>query len=335
MAKALVTGGSGFIGSCLIRQLSEKGYEVRALLRKTSDVSHLEGVRFERADGDLSNFESLKKAVQGVDVVFHLAGVVTAPNRDGYFKHNAEGTKLLAEAVAEANPGLRRFVLVSSLAAAGPASSLENPNLETHPESPVSLYGQSKLQGERELLKFKDKFSVAIIRPPMVYGPRDKGVFVVIQTVARRMMPMIRGGTADGSKYYSLIHVADLCQGIVQAGEAKADHVPSGEVFYLTDGGLYTYRELLLAMAQALGVRPLEIKIPPFAVTIAAGAADAVGSVIGKTFPLNRDKVNEILPDYWICSTEKAKQKLGYNPKYDLSTGMADAIQWYREQKWL
>ncbi len=94
MPKALVTGGSGFIGSSLIRELAERGYEVRALLRKTSDTSHLEGIRYERADGDLSNVASLKKAVDGVDIVFHLAGVVRAPNRDGFFKHNAEGTRL-------------------------------------------------------------------------------------------------------------------------------------------------------------------------------------------------------------------------------------------------
>lgn len=335
MPKALVTGGSGFIGSSLIRELAEKGYQVRALLRKTSDTSHLHGVQYERAEGDLSNADSLKKAVEGVDVVFHLAGVVRAPSREGFFKHNADGTRLLVEAIAEVNPGLRRFVLVSSLAAAGPAASLEKPNLESHDASPVSLYGESKLQGEREALKFKDRFPVSIVRPPMVYGPRDKDIFVVIQTVSRRMMPMIKGATPDGSKYYSLIHVHDLCRGIIQAGEATIEKVPSGEVFYLTDGGLYSYRELLLAMAESLGVRPFEIKIPPFAVSIAAGAASALGAMMGKTFPLNRDKLNEILPDYWICSTDKAKELLGYCPKYNLSTGMADAIQWYREQKWI
>jgi len=335
MAKALVTGGSGFIGSSLIRQLSGKEYQVRALLRKTSDTSHLEGLSYERADGDLSNFDALKKAVQDVDVVFHLAGVVRAPSREGFFKHNAEGTRLLAEAVAEVNPGLKRFVLVSSLAAAGPAAALEKPNLESHLATPVSLYGESKLQGECEALKFKDRFPVAIIRPPMVYGPRDKDIFVVIQTVSRRMMPMIKGATPDGSKYYSLIHVSDLCRGIIQAGEASVENVPSGEVFYLTDGGLYSYRELLLAMAKSLGVRPLEFKIPPFAVSIAAGAASALGTMLGRTFPLNRDKLNEILPDYWICSTDKAKEMLGYSPEFNLSTGMDDAIQWYREQKWI
>jgi nucleoside-diphosphate-sugar epimerase len=335
MPKALVTGGSGFIGSSLIRDLAERGYEVRALLRKTSDTSHLEGIRYERADGDLSNFEALKKAVEGVDVVFHLAGVVRAPSRDGFFKHNAEGTRLLAEAVAAVNPGLRRFVLVSSLAAAGPATCLEKPNLESHEATPVSLYGESKLQGEREALKFKDRFPVTVIRPPMVYGPRDKDIFVVIRTVSRRMMPMIQGATPDGSKYYSLIHVSDLCRGIIQAGEASAEKVPSGEIFYLTDGGLYTYRDLLLAMAASLGVRAFEMKIPAFVVSIAASIASALGALIGKTFPLNRDKMNEILPDYWICSTEKAKLMLGYSPKYNLSTGMADAIQWYRERKWI
>jgi nucleoside-diphosphate-sugar epimerase len=335
MPKALVTGGSGFIGSTLIRDLADRGYEVRALLRKTSDTSHLEGVHYERADGDLSNLESLKKAVQGVDIVFHVAGVVKAPNRDGYFKHNAEGTRLICQAVADVNPSLKRLILISSLAAAGPAAGLEKPNLENHPASPVSTYGESKLQGEKEALKFKDRFPVAIVRPPMVYGPRDKDIFVVIRTVSRKMMPMIRGATPEGHKYYSLIHVDDLCRGIIQVGEAPVDKVPSGEIFYLTDGGVYSYRELLHAMAKTLGVKAFELKIPAAAVTVAAGAAHAVGRMLGKTFPLNWDKRNEILPDYWICSTDKAKELLGYSPKHNLSTGMADAIQWYRDKKWL
>src|SRR5262249_27707444 len=151
---------------------------------------------------------------------------------------------------ADAAPGLKRFVYVSSLAAAGPASSHDRPKTEAETESPVSAYGESKLAGERELLTFKDRFPVTIVRPPMVYGPKDKAVFGVIRPVARRFAPMIRGSTPDGSKYYSLIHVHDLCRGMIQAAEASPESVPSGEVFFLTEEGIHTYRELMLVMAE-------------------------------------------------------------------------------------
>src|ERR1035437_7835988 len=115
--KALVTGASGFIGSHLVERLSELGIEAHALMRKSSSSANLGGVRFRRGEGDLSDLASLRKAVKGMDLVFHLAGVTAAKTREGYFVHNAKGTRNLAQAVAEENPGLKRFVYVSSLAA--------------------------------------------------------------------------------------------------------------------------------------------------------------------------------------------------------------------------
>jgi nucleoside-diphosphate-sugar epimerase len=333
--KALITGASGFIGSTLIEDWVGRGHQAFALLRKTSDLSNLKGLTYTRVDGDLSNFEALKKAVAGMDYVFHLAGTVTAPNRAAFFKHNAEGTKLLAQAVAEAAPNLKRFVYVSSLAAAGPSLSRERPKTEADAATPVSSYGESKLGGERELLEFKDRFPIAIVRPPMVYGPKDKGVFVVIRTVSKRLMPMIRGGSPDGQKYYSLVHSRDLCDGVIRAALAPIEKVPSGEVFFVCGEGVFSYRELLLTMAEALQVKPFQLTVPSSAVTALAGALSAVGRVTGKTYPLNMDKLNEILPDYWICSNTKARDTLGFSPKYDLSAGMADAIQWYKDQRWL
>jgi nucleoside-diphosphate-sugar epimerase len=335
MKKALVTGASGFIGSTLIEELSRRGYDVYGLLRKTSLLSNLESLKFTRVDGDLSDVGSLKKAVAGMDYVFHVAGIVRATHPDVLTRYNAEGTKNLAEAVASHGAGLERLVYISSLAAGGPARSLDQPRTEADPANPVSLYGESKLQGERELLKFRERFPISIIRPPMVYGPRDKDVFTVIQTVSRRLMPLIRGRTRDGSKYYSLIHARDLCQGIILAAEADTGQVPSGEVFYLTDGGVYTYRELLLSMARALNVRPFSVSVPEPVVTALAKTLSMLGRLTGKSFPLSVDKLNEIRPDYWICSNDKARSMLGFEPELNLSVGMNDAIRWYKAQKWI
>lgn len=332
--KAVVTGASGFIGSTLIEDLAAAGIDVYAVMRRTSDDSNLKGLKYTRVEGDLSDPESLKKAVKDADYVFHLAGAVTAADRAGYFRHNAEGSRNLAQAAAEAGQNLKRFVLVSSLAAAGPAKSME-PRTEDHPETPVSAYGESKLQGEKEVLRFKDQYAISIVRPPIVYGPKDKGILVMVQTVANRLIPVIRGATETGQKYYSAVHAKDLCQGIMAAGLAPVDRVPSGEIFYVSSDEIHTYREIMETIARTMDIRTLSFPVPQTMVTAVAHALGQMGKFTGKSYPLNPDKLNELLPDYWICSNRKAKDQLGFTPKFDLKAGMADAIEWYKREKWI
>jgi dihydroflavonol-4-reductase len=333
--KALVTGASGFIGSTLIEELGTLGFEVYALMRSSSSPANLKGLTFQRVEGDLSDLASLKKALKKIpqlNYVFHLAGATAAPNREAYFEQNAEGTAKLAKAVAAEHPNLTRFVHVSSLAAAGPADSKE-PRLESEPNRPISAYGESKLQSEKEILKYKSSFPVTIIRPPMVYGPRDKGVFVVIKTISKNLMPLPPSASPDGNKYYSLIHSKDLCRGIVQAALAK--DIPSGEIFYLSGDEVVTYQALLSAMAEKLGNDPWKFKVPLLALKAGALAGTVLGRVSKKTFALNLDKLNEIKPDYWVCSNEKAKKQLGFVPEFSLTSGMSNTIDWYKRHKWI
>jgi dihydroflavonol-4-reductase len=332
--KALVTGASGFIGSHLVERLASAGIEPHALMRKTSSSANLGGTSFKRLEGDLSDVASLRKAVQGMDLVFHLAGATAAKNRDGYFTHNAKGTENLARAVAAENPKLRRFIYVSSLAAGGPAKSFR-PRVENEPDEPVSAYGESKLQAEKELLVFKADFPVTVIRPPVVFGPKDKNVFLFIQGVARRVVPMIRGATETGDKYYSIIHVRDLVSGILQAATPAGLELPSGEIFYLSNTTTVTYDEIISTIATHLGRRPLRVPVPQLALKGAAASMTLISNLIGRAMPLNNDKLNELLPDYWVCSNQKAQDKLGFRPEYDFFSGMGDAIRWYRDAKWI
>ena len=332
--KALVTGATGFIGSTLVEELSQAGIQVRALMRKTSSSANLEGLNFERTEGDLADFDALKKAVQGVDLVFHLAGVVIAKNREGFFEHNASGTERLARAVAEANPGLKRFVYVSSLAAGGPTLSAD-PRQETHEDQPVSSYGLSKRQGEIELLKYKSTYPISIVRPPLVYGPKDKATFLFVKTVAKNIVPMFAAGTESGQKYYSGIHVRDLVRGIIQAAQVPVTKAPSGEIFYLAADDIFTYEQMMMTIAKNLDRKPLRFKIPIITLKIAATGLTALGKLTNKTYPLNLDKLNEILPDYWICSNHKAKSILGFQPEYDLTRGLENTVTWYRNHRWI
>ena len=332
--KALVTGASGFIGSTLIEELDTLGFEVCALVRDRSSSANLDGLKYECIEGNLSDFSSLCKAVKGVNYIFHLAEVSSATNRREFFEQNTRGTERLARAVAAVGPDLTRLVFVSSLAAAGPSDTLR-PRVETDAENPVSNYGESKLRGEKALLNFKDLFPVTIVRPPVVYGPKDKAVFKMIQTVARNFMPILYGTGLDGHKYYSAIHAKDLCRGIVQAAVASIQKVPSGEVFYLAEDGVHTYHDVMTTIAERLNCDPLKINVPNFAIQAAAAGLTAVGFIARKTFPLNLDKLKELMPDYWICSSQKAKTMLGFVPEFDFTSGMANAIAWYKKQRWL
>jgi nucleoside-diphosphate-sugar epimerase len=208
-----------------------------------------------------------------------------------------------------------------------------DPRKEGEQDHPVSAYGESKLQAEKELLHYKDAFPITIVRPPMVYGPKDKGVFVVIKTVAKNLMPLMPGAGPGGNKFYSVVHSKDLCRGLVQAALAK--NVPSGEIFYFCGDGIYSYQDLLSTMAEKLGTEPWKFKIPRVALKIGATAGTALGILSKKTFPLNLDKLNELTPDYWICSNDKAKKVLGFAPEFSLASGMANTIDWYKRQKWI
>lgn len=315
-------------------QLNTLGFEVYALMRKNSSPSNLEGRQYTKVDGDLSDPASLRRAVLGMNYIFHVAGVTAATDPKIFFESNARGTAHIAEAALEASSTLKRFVYVSSLAAGGPTRTPE-PRKESHPDEPLSEYGKSKREGELELLKYKDRYPVVIVRPPMVYGPKDKDVFVMIQSVARGLMPLLKGSTPDGRKLYSAIHSEDLCRGIMQAALAPAHAFPSGEVFYLSGDGIYSYQEIMETAARILEKDPLRISIPKFMVRIAAYLNTGVSALTGKKSPLTIDKLNEILPDYWMCSNEKAKKILNFTPEYDLQNGMAHTIKWYKLQKWL
>ncbi len=331
--KAFVTGGSGFIGSEVIRQLNARGIQVRALLRTTSSTRNLEGCQYDKVLGDLNDIEALKKGVEGVDYVFHIAGVISAKSREEYMEGNATGSANIARAVVEVNPSMKRFVLVSSVAASGPSESM-TPRTETDLEKPISLYGESKLAGEREVFKVADgKFPVTCIRPPAVYGPRDRGIFEFFKFVNAGIAPIFPSNNSTGEKHYSLIHVEDLVNAIVAGG--LVEDQGRREVFYVCGDGIHSWRTIMAEIAKGLGKNPWKIRLPGFMLTALAGFYTLLGHMTGKEFPLTLDKLNELRPDFWICSNQMAKKKLGFKPQYDLHRGITSTAKWYREAKWL
>jgi nucleoside-diphosphate-sugar epimerase len=332
--KVLVTGASGFVGSHVTQLLLERGCEVAVLMRASSSRTWLSGHDVEVREGSLSDPEGLKRAVRGMDRVVHVAGVVTAPNREGFFEHNAHGTRRLVEACLQENPGLSRFVLISSLAAGGPCIGISERN-EQHEDGPVSHYGQSKRAGELELLARRDAIPSVIVRPPLVYGPRDKGVLAIAQVASRGFMPLLPSDPpGSGPKRYSQIFGEDLARGIVDATLAAAA-IPSGTTYYLSSRETVTDVELYEAFARALGRRLRRLDVPGWGLRGLALGAELVGRISGRSLPLNSDKVNELLAPAWVCSPAKAERELGFRASTPFEQGIRTTVEWYRRHGWI
>lgn len=331
--RILVTGASGFIGSGLVSALAEAGHDVCALMRPSASSAFLKEVQFTRLAGDLGDQESLVRACQNIEVIYHVAGLTAARNKEEFFKYNAEATKNLASAAAKCGT-VKKFIFVSSLAAAGPSIGL-SPRTETESDSPVSLYGESKLRAELYLDELKGDLNFISIRPPMVYGPRDKNVFLFFKTIQKQWMPIMPSRTPTGHKYYSSIHVDDLISALVLALDAPEVDYQNGERFFISDGQIYTYERIMGVIAAELKVKPFRINIPSFAVKSMAAMGSMAGKFFNKSFSLNNDKLNELTPDYWICSSQKANDHFKFKPKYTMESGVPHTVAWYKVNGWL
>ncbi|OGW53194.1 MAG: hypothetical protein A2Y81_09735 [Nitrospirae bacterium RBG_13_43_8] len=319
--KALVTGATGFIGSHLCAELAKRGYQVTCLIREKSDRKWVENIDVKLITGDCKSLDSLFPAVTDTDYVFHLAGLTKACSLDDFFCTNTKGTENLIRAVAEKNPKIKRFVYLSSLAAAGPSNN-GSPLTENAEPRPVSSYGKSKLEGEKAVLNYKDTIPITILRPSAVYGPRDRDFFVFFKMLKKGVFPYW------GKCYYSLLYVDDLIQGMILAAESKR---AKGELYFLADSKFYTNDEILDAMSSALGARAIRLKVPKFIMPFFA----YIGERIKKDGIINRDKMNELSYSHWICDIKKAREELGFITKVGIKEGMKWTADWYRIHRWL
>ncbi|MGA2954990.1 MAG: NAD-dependent epimerase/dehydratase family protein [Thermodesulfobacteriota bacterium] len=325
--KALVTGGTGFIGSHLTEALIRKGVQVRCLLRKTSDLKWLKGLPIEFVHGDCNDKTSLEKAVQGVDWVFHLAGVTKAIKEKTYLEVNGLGTENLIHACLENNPRLQKFIYISSQAAAGPSRNGYNKK-ELDPCEPVSFYGRSKRVGEELALTHAHELPVLILRPSAVYGPRDKDIFAFFKCLSRRIKPCPIGP----DQHLSLCYVQDIVQGILLAVETQTK---SGEIFFLSDGHDYRMEEIGDIVAQAMGITAFRIRVPKRMILGIACFSEYLSKFFRRPSLLNKDKAEEMIQKDWVCDITKAKTLLGFEPRVPLSEGAKLTFEWYKKEKWL
>jgi len=313
--KALVTGASGFIGRRLAMALARRGDEVACLVRPTSDTRPLQVLPVKLVQGDLGRPESLVSAVEGMDWVFHLAGVIQAVDGPAFEAVNTLGTQNLVQACLQSFPRPKRFVFVSSIAAAGP-NPPGKPLTEVDEPRPISAYGRSKLAAERVVLEAGTGMAVTVVRPPNVLGPGSKELEGAARLLRKRLSPAL----GDGRPRTSLIDVDDLVSALILAAENPRS---AGQTYFVTDGRAYAWTEIAAAVAEEFGGHRFNIKVPFGAQLLAARLAEAAARLTGRPPRLTQEIVRAARDHSWVYDGSKIERELGFRPEF----GMRDSVR--------
>ena len=298
-----LTGGTGFVGQAVIDEAIGRGQAIRALARR--EQAPREGVEWIR--GDLNGGEALAELVSGAEAILHVAGVVNTPDPAGFHLGNVAGTEALIDAATAA--GVPRFVFVSSLAAREPG---------------LSSYGKSKRHAEEAVQT--SGLDWTIVRPPAVYGPRDREMLDLFKAARWGVVPMPAAGSA------SVIHVDDLARlllALLPGGPAV-----KGRIFEPDDGrpGGWPHADLARAIGTAVGRK---VRVPPLSAKVLSGAARIDGWLRGSKAKLTADRAGYMNHPDWVSRPERAVPAEFWQPWIATPEGLRDTAKWYRDHGWL
>jgi nucleoside-diphosphate-sugar epimerase len=310
------------VGSHLAELLLERGDAVTLLVRPPSRLSRA-AAACRVVAGGLDDERALAALVEGQDVVYHVAGLVAARDPREFAAANRDGTARLAHAARRA--GVGRLLLVSSLAVTGPSRAGERPDEASGP-GPVTEYGRSKLAGEQAARE--SGAPLTIVRPPAVYGPRDRAFLALFRSARRGLVPLL----GDGRQELTLVHARDLARALVAAATSPRT---AGGTYHAGNSRPVTQRELARAVAAALGRPPRLVPLPPALVRPVLGAAGALARALGRAPLLDADKCHELLAPGWACSSEALARDAGWRAEIALADGLAETAASYRDLGWL
>jgi dihydroflavonol-4-reductase len=316
VGKTLVTGGSGFVGSHVVRELAGRGDDLRLLARRTSNLDHLEGIEFERATGDVTDRRAVRREMRGVERVFHVAGRTSlrTADRKAVFDVNVRGARIVFEEAAKA--GVERLVHTSSVGAIGVAK----PNGTADESTTFEIghlgmaYINAKHEAELEAMRAAAHgLPVVIVNPSFVFGPDDPtgtSMTLVRRFLLRRIPVYTDGGL-------NIVDVRDVAQGHLLA-DAKGT---VGERYILA-GRNFTFQRLFADLARISGVDPPPVRVPG-AVAIAGVEA---ASRLGLPLPVSPDETRAATL-WWTYRNTKARKDLGFKPRPHEET-LEAAVQW-------
>lgn len=324
--RALVTGATGFVGSHLAELLVSQGVDVVAPVRNANRLRWAAGLDARIVQTSYSDREALRSLVADRDTIFHVAGLTKSHTPGPFYRGNLLPTIALAEAAA-ADGRPRRFILVSSLAAAG-SSTPEWPRREDYPSAPVTPYGWSKLRAEEALLNYRDRLEIVIVRPPSIYGPRDSEAFPLFLLGSLGLVISPK----DVDPLLSMIRVGDLVEGIWLLAQAPSFRQP---VYFMAHSEQLRLNDLSRLMATFFGHRPVEVKIPLGLLEMVGWAGWAVGALTGNSIMMDRYKVRDFRQPAWTCDPARVEAEHGIRAETPFHEGMVETIEWYRREGWL
>ncbi|MEJ5358845.1 MAG: NAD-dependent epimerase/dehydratase family protein [Desulfobacterales bacterium] len=313
-----LTGATGFIGSVLLRRLSQKGWEVRALCRREPPpperpaLPPCGSVRW--VQGDLADAGALGRLVEGATAVVHAAGAVRGARAADFFRPNAEGTARLADAVLQARPA-PRVLLLSSLAAREPQ---------------LSPYAASKRAGEEALQARGERLDWVGLRPPAVYGPGDRETLPLLRWMQRGLAP----SALPARGRFSLLHVEDLADAVCRLLEISPWRPALYEIHDGRPGG-YSWPEVCRTVAAILGRPVRSVPIPRALLWSAAWVNQAAALATGGRPMLTPGKVRELRHTDWVCDDGPLRSATGWAPRLSLAEGMRRTFSRIRDGRWL
>ncbi len=319
MRGVLVTGASGFIGSFIAAAFARRSDEVRAAVRPTSSLAWLEGLALERVTLRLSRPDELASALRGVEVVVHAAGLTRARRESDYFAVNVEGTRALMQAAVQS--GVRRVVLISSLAARGP-----NERPGSGEDRPTSAYGKSKLEAEKVALSYGGALEVVVLRLAGVYGPRDRDFLTLFQLAQRGFLVLPRGPSE-----VQLLYAPDAADAAVAAADVP---VPE-RALAIAEAQRYDRETFARLLGEAVGRQPRLLRLPVPLFELAGSAVQRVSALVGRPPPFDRRRAEDVARYRYTCDASEAERALGWHAATPLAEGLRQTAHWYRERGWL
>lgn len=327
--KILVTGASGFVGFHLVSAACEAGYEVHAAVRQSSQVADITPYVQKFVYPDFNQISSLSAlfASEKYDYVIHAAAMTKAKSEAEMMDANVGVTERLLQAAFQAPEPPKRFVYVSSLAAIGPLAYLDGPITESTAYKPVTMYGRSKRKAEEMIrAKYTDK-PISIIRPTAVYGPREKDLFILFNTMNKGLDAYV--GRAP--QKLSFVYVKDLVDVLLRA--CVSTH-PGQDIFNISDGHVYSRYEMAEIFKQTFRKKLIRVHVPYAFVKTVARVSQWLYSKSPKTPVIYPERLGELTAENWGCDIRHAQNALGYHPEYDLKRGLMDSLRWYKQNNW-
>ncbi len=326
-ATVLVTGANGFIGSHLVDSLLSLDCDVHCLVRKSSDLRWLSSPEIQFHFVDLADPDFKIPNLPGIDFVFHCAGLTKAKSQKEYFDINSTVCTTLYEQCLNYKDSIKGIVHLSSLAATGPGKDGQWVD-ETTALNPITFYGQSKKAGEEVALKYSASLPIKVIRPPVVYGPREENLYTFFKLVKKGWGLQI----GISPKKLSLIYVADLVQAMIAVCDPCASQK---KIYFVTDGETYSWQEVAKVAADKMNVSMKALKIPESILVPIAIFFEALAMFSAKPALFDRQRMIDIRQSCWAASPEKFFRDFDFTPQFNLTTGLAHTLDWYVQQKWL